>query len=43
MFWGGGRNTQIIVMDPTNGHIVDVWMYLTNNGDYLTKFKKLYM
>jgi len=30
-----------MVLDPTNGHIVDVWIYMTNNGDWSTKFKKL--
>lgn len=32
-----------MVFDPTTGQIIDVWAWLTGNGDYTTKFKKLYM
>lgn len=42
-FWTGPQNVQILVMEPTTGQILDVWMYITNNGDWSTKFKKLYV
>lgn len=42
--WGGGRYTSITVMDPTNGLVVDTWIYLTSsNSDFTTAFKKQYI
>jgi len=42
--WGGGRFTSITVMDPSNGLVVDVWMYWTTSGwDSTTAFRKQYV
>jgi len=30
VFWNGITTLQITVMDPANGHILDVWAYMTN-------------
>lgn len=42
--WTPGKYTaQIVVCNPANGNIVDVWMFKSDNGDTSSRLRKLYV